>query len=360
MKVAVYAIAKNEATHVERFLAAANEADIVVVVDTGSTDDTVDLLRAGGAVVWREDFSRAGFRFDEARNLALSLVPTDADLCVSLDLDEVPEPGWRERIEEAWLPGTTALTYMFHWSHHANGAPDISFWAQKVHARAGYHWEYPVHEVIVADIAEVVRRCGMVVHHYADPGKSRSSYLPLLELSAKERPDNHRAALYLGREYMYAKMWSECAKELKRYLALPSATWYLERAAAMRFIARAEERVPLEKVRWLLRACGEAPDQREPWVDLAQAYHDFGNWSGGYYAAKMALSIERRPASYLTEAYAWGERADDLAAVCAWNMDLKSAAREHIARAHQLCPDDNRITANMVMMAPSRLISLAP
>ena len=50
MKVCVYAICKNESQFVERWMASMGEADAVVVLDTGSTDDTVERLRAAGAV----------------------------------------------------------------------------------------------------------------------------------------------------------------------------------------------------------------------------------------------------------------------------------------------------------------------
>ena len=50
-----------------------------------------------------------------ARNLSLELVPADADVCLSIDLDEVLVPGWRAIVERAWTPGTTHLTYRYAW-----------------------------------------------------------------------------------------------------------------------------------------------------------------------------------------------------------------------------------------------------
>ena len=40
--VCVYAIAKNESLSVDRWVDAVCEADLIVVTDTGSTDDTVE------------------------------------------------------------------------------------------------------------------------------------------------------------------------------------------------------------------------------------------------------------------------------------------------------------------------------
>ena len=51
MRIAVYAISKNEEQFVERFCNSAKDADLVMIADTGSTDDTVGLARDHGAIV---------------------------------------------------------------------------------------------------------------------------------------------------------------------------------------------------------------------------------------------------------------------------------------------------------------------
>lgn len=48
-----------------------------------------------------------------ARNISLDHVPEDVDICVCTDLDELFEPGWRKKLEEAWLnqgPGSSRQT----------------------------------------------------------------------------------------------------------------------------------------------------------------------------------------------------------------------------------------------------------
>ena len=87
MKIVVYAIAKNEAQFVRRWMESMSEADEIVVLDTGSTDETPELLRALGAKVTEEIITP--WRFDTARNRSLELVDEDTDICVCTDLDEV-------------------------------------------------------------------------------------------------------------------------------------------------------------------------------------------------------------------------------------------------------------------------------
>ena len=98
MKIVVYAICKNEANFADRWMDSMSEADQVVVLDTGSTDNTMERLRARGAQVTAEAVSP--WRFDTARNRSLDLVPQDADICVCTDLDEVFQPGWRAFLED--------------------------------------------------------------------------------------------------------------------------------------------------------------------------------------------------------------------------------------------------------------------
>ena len=113
MKIAVYAICKNEEQFVRRFCESAKQADLILIADTGSSDNTVDLAKECGATVY--NISVRPWRFDKARDTALNLIPGDFDVCISLDLDEVLEPGWREEIERVWTEETTRLRYKFDW-----------------------------------------------------------------------------------------------------------------------------------------------------------------------------------------------------------------------------------------------------
>jgi glycosyltransferase involved in cell wall biosynthesis len=105
MKLAVYTIALNEAKHVARWFQATKDADYHIIADTGSTDDTIKIAKKLGIKVYSVSINP--FRFDDARNAALALVPSDADVCLSLDMDEVPEEGTIQTIKETWDKETT-------------------------------------------------------------------------------------------------------------------------------------------------------------------------------------------------------------------------------------------------------------
>lgn len=352
-KICVYAIAKNEEQFIDRWMDAVSEADVVLVLDTGSEDQTVEKLKARGAVVYTESIKP--WRFDVARNKAMDYIPYDVDICVSNDVDEVFEPGWREKLEAAWDPSCTRARYLFTWSFHPDGRPNKQFPMEKIHRRHDFRWVHPVHEVLDysgSDPEKSVWVNGLVLNHYPDLSKPRSQYLPLLELSAEENPQDDRTVFWLGREYFYYKKYDECIETLKKHLALPSAAWNEERSASMRFIASAYEAKGdrYEARSWLYKAIGECAHVREPYLKMARfGYHE-GDWPLVYAMCKKALEITQKSGSYLTEPECWGAALYDFAAIAAYRLGLYQAAYDYGKQACLLSADDLRLKKNLELI----------
>lgn len=348
MKIYVYAIARNEIKFAERWMKSMSEADGIYVLDTGSEDGTADKLRSLGAVVVSEEIKP--FRFDVARNRSLEFVPENADLCVCTDLDEEFTPGWRAAFEKAYRKGVTALKYRYVWNYLPDGSEGYVFWISKVHARHGFVWKHPVHEVVTpTGEAAYAMAEGVTLMHRPDHTKSRASYLPLLELSVAEDPQDDRNMHYLGREYMFYGKYDEAIATLKRHLALPSAAWRDERAASMRYIAKclvaSGRRAQAEE--WLVRAVAEAPWLREPWLDAARYYLDEKQWLGAAHCSKRALAIKERSLSYVNTPEAWGALPYDILSVALWNVGDKSGSKAALKEALKFSPDDERLKQNM-------------
>ena len=79
-KICVYAISKNEEKFVDRWYESIKDADYICVLDTGSTDDTIEKLKSHGINVQSKIITP--WRFDTARNESLKLIPNDADICI--------------------------------------------------------------------------------------------------------------------------------------------------------------------------------------------------------------------------------------------------------------------------------------
>lgn len=344
MKIAIYAISKNEVQFVERFCKSAKDADYIIIADTGSTDGTPEKARECGATV--HDIFVSPWRFDKARDAALALIPRDVDVCISLDLDEVMEPGWREEIERVWTEDTTRLRYKFDWGC------GISFYYEKIHHRRGYHWHHPCHEYPRPDARtkEVYAHTDMLlVSHHPDPTKSRGQYIDLLELSVKEDPHCPRNAFYYARELTFYRRWVDAVVALNKYLENPNANWPNERCYAMRLMGQAYEALGDrgQAQVWLERATREASNTREPWVDLADLGRRTEQWQLTYDCATTALAIRDKAAVYTMDPSVWGAKPHDLLALAAYYLGKYDVAIQHGQIACDLEPSDIRLRQNL-------------
>lgn len=347
MKIAVYAIAKNEEQFVKRFVHSAKEADYILIADTGSSDNTIELAKSLGIQV--VSICVSPWRFDKARDTALCLLPADIDVCVSLDLDEVLEPGWRQEIERLWKPNTTRMRYGYDWGQ------GIKFQYEKIHARHGYWWHHPCHEYPRMDPRgqEVyVETEKLLVRHLPDLTKSRAQYMGLLEVAIKEDPQCPRNAFYYARELVFNQRWNEAQGALKRYLELPDAIWPNERSYAMRLLGQCFDNLADEAqaIKWFRLACAEAPNTREPWCSLSLFCHNKGLWLESYSSAQQALLINEREHVYTCDPKVWGSHPHDLASIAAWNLGYREDAIKHCIKAVEMDPFDTRLKQNLTFM----------
>lgn len=352
-KICVYAISKNEEQFVDRWMDAVSEADEVIVTDTGSTDGTVEKLRARGATVYEETISP--WRFDTARNVALDHVPEDADICVSNDLDEVFIPGWRKILESAWKKDQTRARYLFTFSLNPDGTPKKQYPMEKIHKRHGYRWIHPVHEILEYSGSEPEKSgwvMGLVLNHYPDNSKPRTQYLPLLELSVKENPFDDRAMFWLGREYVYHGDYDKAIQTLNKHLSMPTAGWLEERSASMRFIASsyAAKGNKREELVWLYRALAECPEVREPYLALAKFGYMESNWALSFAMALKGLTIKESTGSYLVDPASWGYALYDYAAISAYRLGMYETAEEYADQALKTDPENKRLQSNLLLI----------
>lgn len=346
-KICIYAISKNEEKFVDRWMDSVSEADEVYVLDTGSTDDTVKKLKKRGAKVTEKIISP--WRFDTARNEWLDLVPDDTDICICIDIDEVLEEGWRKKLEDIWQENTTRLRYNYIWSFDEYGNPAVNFYSEKIHARQHYKWYHPVHEVLTVDIPEVIITTDdITVKHYPDDTKSRGSYLPLLELSVEEDPEDDRNMHYLGREYMYHGDYNKAIDTLIKHLNLKRSTWKDERGASMRFIARSYRNLNrIEEARmWLEKAQKETPHLREPFVEMGLLEYDNGNYKEAIRNLENALKITDKDKSYINDPSSYDETIYDIMSICKFYEGYIKESLDYVKIALEKAPNNERIKQN--------------
>ena len=341
-KVCVYGICKNESKFVDRFMDSVGDADLVLIADTGSTDDTVAKLRARGAEV--HSIKVDPWRFDVARNMALDLVPEGYDCLLSMDLDElIDTPDWKARIKAAWRSDTTRGSYFYSWS------PKKRFLYTKMHTKHGYRWIYPCHEILEPTIKEKCVHIPIETSHTPDISKSRANYLPLLKLAMEENPDDPRAVHYYGRELYLTGQYAAAIPVLKKHAEMKSG-WAPERAESCRMAAECLNRVSRNKasvIETYKRGCEIAPKSREPWVNLGKFYTLHKFYAEAAECGTKVLEITERKNNYLETKEAWGSAPHDLISVASYYLGDYEKALEHARLAAERNPKSNRLAKNL-------------
>ncbi len=252
--IAATLIVRNEARCLARCLTSvAPFVDRMVVIDTGSTDDTVAIARAAGAEVhhlpWPDDFAAA-------RNHALACA--DADWNLVIDADEWIMAGG-EALRD-FCAGPPRLGRICVESDTQDGANTARSWITRLLPR-GARFEGRVHEQVASPLPRV--RLPLHVGHdgYRDEQiaakRDRNHMLLLRELAAL--PDDAYLLYQLGKD---AQMRAD----------LPAACDYLARALAATPVEANWRHALVTTAIPLMSQAGRVPDA------LALADAEFGQW----------------------------------------------------------------------------------
>ena len=128
---------------------------------------------------------------------------------------------------------------------------------------------------------------------------------------------------------------------------MPEATWQNERCYAMRLLGKTYDALGQDGREWYQKACKEAPNTREPWVELGKSCLDKSDWQGCYNAIKEALKVTNKEEVYTMNPEVWKALPHDLLALSAYNLGYKEESIEHGAIAVELEPDNTRLISNL-------------
>ncbi len=220
-------IVKDEQDLLPRFLEAVTGlVDEIVAIDTGSTDDTIDLLRAAGAVVderpWTGDFAAA-------RNASLALATSEWALV--LDPDELPPPGFGPALravvaDDRFGAASVVIRNLLPHGHHRDSTIVRAF-----RRDPSVRYVHRIHEDATASVLDMLAAGGHLLGHVAEPvphlgylreraadKDKKTRDRELLERAIREEPDD----LYVRFKLLeLARFWGDDA--LLRSAA--QATW---------------------------------------------------------------------------------------------------------------------------------------
>lgn len=347
MKIAVYTIALNEEKHVARWHSSAKDADLLLIADTGSTDKTKFIAKSLGITV--HEIAVTPWRFDVARNASLALVPEDFDVCIQLDMDETLQPGWRKKVEAAFLAGNNWPIYKHVTSRTAEGEPKTYQHYFKIHPRRGFIWKYPIHEVLISQPGVVFDRqlIDLEVDHIKDHSKSRNSYLDLLEVAVKEEPNDWRMRHYLNREYWYKKDWNKVLSSAYEAMEICNG-WDVERASTCMWASEAAHYLNLKKlsIEWAELGIREAPNFYEAWHWRAHLAHLHGDWQTCRESSFKRLELKKQD-HHLVKPDVWDWWGYDLMALSSHKLNFHADAIKFGEIAAQAKPDNSRLQSNL-------------
>lgn len=336
MKIAVYTIAKNEEKNIQQWYDSAKDADYLFIADTGSTDKTVNTARKLGIKVAK--ISINPWRFDDARNAALALLPDDIDMCISLDMDEVLAPGWREALEEL-DSDITQVNYKYTWSWRdpqSRTQPQVVYVTNKVHARHGYRWKYLVHEIPVPDRNEK-HKIGysedFEIHHYYDNERPVNRYNEMIYQTWEENKDDKRYWTYKFESLIsedIPKTQETVFAYLKKFKGELSNE-ELSKAYHMLFVTDSSK-----YYRMLKKAQKTSPHIRDYYVDLAIVQFARGHLRRARRYAKKAMTITTRKLDTTYQEYVWGYLMKNMLYVCNHNLKFKNRKEKLSLNVHSL------------------------
>lgn len=347
MKVAVYGLALNEAVNVEAWADSVSDAHYILLADTGSTDNTVQIAKDCGVEVIELGISP--FRFDMAQNAAIAALPREIDWCISLDLDERLQPGWLDALLTA-PDDATRVGMWFHWEKELDQMPEGDHWHRDVHRRTGYYWRGPVHEELVTygfQPEKVVDIKQFQVNHVPDREKPRSGkYLDMIKMALLENPKAVRYSQWLVWQLDQDGRHEEAAEELKRYIS-EVITFPPDIAFAMLKLSQQE---PDRELYWLEQAEKTLPHHRQYKARLAFYFYTAQDWINTLRWADATLSITKPPRDTYDQGFEWTATIHELRSLALFNMGHTPEALDAAEKALASNPGDQRIAGNIAAM----------
>jgi ADP-heptose:LPS heptosyltransferase len=329
-RVCLNMIVKNEAHVIERCLRSVRPfIDSWVIVDTGSTDGTQDVIRK----FFENDLpgelhERPWVHFGHNRTEAIQLARTWGDYTFYIDADEVlqiPEGYVRPLLTE----DAYSLNVRFGDTHYGRHC--------LVASRLPWRWVGVLHEYLECDqsISRALLAGPEVIVH-TDGARSQQDFTvkytkdaELLERALIDEPDNARYVFYLAQSYRDSSQLEAALATYDRRAAMggwDEEVWYSHYSAAL--LASQLNRDPGEVTRRFLAAYQLRPKRAEPLCQLAVFHRAQSQCQVARLFAQEAMKLPQPDDLLFIDhaCYAW-RAADEFAIASYWTGDYEDCRR---------------------------------
>ena len=286
-------IVKNEETHIARCLdSVAKLVEEIIIVDTGSTDRTVEIASGYTPNVysypWKDDFA-------DARNYSFSRATMD--YCMWMDADDILEETEKDkfiRLKQSLSPDIDIVMMKYHTSFDEAGKPSFSYFRERwIRNSAKYRWIGAVHEVIppdgklfYADLAISHKKTGA-----GDPDRNLNIYRKMIAAGKLLEP---RQQYYYGRELYYHKQYEETVSVLEQFL-LSEEGWVENKIEACSVCADCYDKLGQERsaLLALLRSMSFDRPRAELCCEIGKHFLERGNFQNAIYWYEAALDAPK-------------------------------------------------------------------
>jgi glycosyltransferase involved in cell wall biosynthesis len=326
ISVCLNMIVKNEAAVIARCLASVKPfIDRWVIVDTGSTDGTQDIVRDFMRDVPGELHEREWKNFAHNRNEALDLARDKADYLLFIDADEQlgasPGAAWPLLVEPAY-----SLEARFGELRYDR--------VSLVATALAWRWVGVLHEYLEAGrIVAQPRIAGFWIDVTPDGARSKDPRkferdAEVLLAALRDEPQNARYVFYLAQSYRDGGQLRLARDRYEQRASMggwDEEVWYsLYQCARMtELLGEDSARVQVS----YLRAHEARPSRAEPLVALATYHRGRNEWNSAYLFARAAAEIALPPDRLFVDvtAYAW-RSPDELALALFYTGRARQAA----------------------------------
>ncbi len=348
-------IVKNEKEVIRRCLESVKPLiDSWVIVDTGSTDGTQEIIKEFMKDIPGELFERPWKNFAHNRNEALSLARDRADYLLFIDADDKFDIA-----KDFTRPKLTKDCYQIRIDYSGS----TYYRTQLISTRLPWKWVGVVHEVLVCDTMQTMDNLNGVTmlivgggDRSQDPKKFEKDAL-VLEKALLEEPNNARYTFYLAQSYRDAGLLEKSLKTYERRVDLGG--WNEEVFWSLYQIAMIQEwlNMPEETIRnSYLKAYRYRPTRAEPLFRLAAYYRLKEDYFNGYLYSQFAMRMKQPNNMLFVESWIYDYGSLLEFSICAYWIDrcLEAYDSSNMLLANQKLPDHVRecVKSNLKFVVP--------
>lgn len=397
-KIALNLITRNEEANIASAISSVlPEVDAVYVVDTGSTDKTVEIARSLGATVieageqfthtataeqvkWAKDYLGPNtlltkgdrlFRFHEARNFVIAQTPREYEWIFWMDADDtlIGKDKLRQAVEAAEEQQATQVFFDYLYLNEFN--PDgsikkvlIEHLRERLFKNDGtYSWTAGIHETLIQQKAD--KKISLpdikVVHHAEGEHLTTSIDRNIRNLEYgiwETKAEDPRPIYYLAKAYFDLGDREHLldAERLITKAYLKGSGWAEERGQAWEYVSWIRQKLndPDNAILASLNSFKEFPQNPSNFITLAKAHLMKNDFDKALFWVKQSAHVEEPETTLVKNPTEMVSRALETIYLACINLNLLDEAFAAAVKMKELFPEDPNIEQHFKMVSSQK------